>query len=321
MNKYSVQANKINRRKFVKKSALGAAGLLCQPAFSMNINESGSRKKSIQKTDTHVHLFDLDKLKYPWLKNASAINRSFSLSDFQEATKEANVGNIIFVESGAATGLGVKEARWVSSLAKNNPRIKGIVAKLDLSQGLEVSDNLKLLTKLKLLKGIRCAFLNNAHESESLKNGMGLLASNNLAFDILVSPGQLENVTKLVKKCPENTFILDHMGNPDIKAGEFSFWKEGINKLAIMPNVNCKISGIVTKAGNQWDTENLRPYLGHVIDKFGPERLVYGGDWPVVLRASTYLDWSTAFEKMTHELTDDEKLKIYQQNADRIYNL
>ena len=255
------------------------------------------------------------------MKNVPAINRSFSLNDFQEATKGDNVGKIIVIESGAATGLGVEEARWVSSLIKSNPRIKGIVANLDFSKGLEVSDNLEMLTKLKMLKGIRCTFLNNSHVSESFISVMGLLASNNLTFDLLVSPNKLENATKLVKKCPENIFILDHMGNPDINAGGFHFWKEGINKLAAMPNVNCKVSGIVTKAGKKRDIETLRPYVEHVIDKFGPNRLVYGGDWSVVLLVSSYLDWFTAFEKLTQNLTENEKLKIYQQNANRIYSL
>ncbi len=317
----TILSNKISRRNFANKSILGTAAILCYPAFSSINYASDKLSNKIFKTDTHVHLFDLNHLEYNWLKSAPEINRSFSIHDFQKASKDSNIGDIIFVEGGADPGLGIKEAKWISSLAKSHPRIKGIVASLDITKGLDVSEDLELLTNLKLFKGIRCGFPKNENESDNFINGLNLLVSNNLTFDLLVSPDKFENVSTLVKKYPNNIFILDHMGNPDIKSGEFNIWKKGISMLASYPNVNCKISGIVTKAGEGWNARILMPYVEHVINAFGIKRLVYGGDWPVVLLGSSYLDWSTAFEKLTNDLSENEKRDVYQLNAKRIYNL
>ncbi len=178
--------------------------------------------KKIPKTDTHVHLFDLGNLSYSWLKNAPEINRSFSIEDFQAASKNCHIGKILFI---------------------------------------------------------------------------------------------------VAKKYSNNIFILDHMANPDIKTGDTEFWKKGIRALSELPNVICKISGIITRIGKDWTRKKIEPYILYVIEQFGMDRLVYGGDWPVVLRAGSYESWSKVFEKITAQFSKDELHKIYHENADRVYNL
>ena len=125
----------------------------------------------------------------------------------------------------------------------------------------------------------------------------------------------------MIENCPSNIFILDHLGNPDVRANEDKPWRAGIDALSALPNVNCKISGIITRAGKGWKKKQIAPYIQYVIERFGMDRLVYGGDWPVVLRAGSYQSWSRAFEKITRQYAEADLIKIYHQNADRIYRL
>ena len=275
----------------------------------------------ISKTDTHVHLFDLDALSYSWLDRAPEINRSFDLDDFSDATRKASVTKILFMESGADAGQGVREAKKVQRLAQKEKKIKGIIANLDLNRGKEAAPALEQLLELELLKGVRCGFPKDAHLSSDFEAGLELLRDHQLTFDLLLSPDRMEAAAYLAKKFPDNTFIIDHIGNPDIKNKRLAEWKVGIKKLSILPNVHCKISGVITRVGQGWKLPDIEPYVAFVIKQFGIDRLVYGGDWPVVLRAGSYLSWARAFESLTEDLSKDEQKKICHQNADHIYNL
>ena len=307
--------NHMNRRTFNRTWLTATTGAVVLPN-----SITGLCPKKIPKTDTHVHLFDLDNLSYSWLSNASEINRSFSIRDYQEATKRSNIGKILFMESGADAGLGVKEARWVATLVAQEPRIQGIIANQDLSNE-DAEKSLTQLNEVTLLKGIRGKFPETASNSSRFLMGLKSLKARNLTFDLLISLNQYEEAVNVARKCPDNVFILDHLGNPDLKKGDFNLWKKGIDKLAGQPNINCKLSGIITKVGKDWNEQAIRPYVMYCIDRFGIDRLVYGGDWPVVLLAGSYQSWSKVFEKITSGFTDNELHKIYHLNADRIYNL
>ncbi len=273
------------------------------------------------KTDTHMHLFDLKNLSYGWLKNSPKINRNFDLQDYKAATKSANIGKMVFMESGADAGLGLREATLVSELALSEPRIKGIVAKADLTQGPDTEKALGLLCELPLVKGIRANFPKNATTSSHFLAGFQALVDRKLSFDLLITPPLMNEAVELAKKFPDTVFILDHLGNPNVKDADTTQWRNGIEKLAELPNVNCKISGIITRFGEDWSVEKIKPFILYAIEKFGMDRLVFAGDWPVVLKAGSYQSWSRAFEKITGQFSDEERHKIYHKNADRIYRL
>ena len=308
----------MNRRKFTQTCMTLTPAILGLDKFT---DLENSRLKKIPKTDTHVHLFDLKNLSYGWLKNAPEINRTFTIEDFKRASKRSNIGKILFMESGADAGLAVKEAHWVAGLVKKEPRIKGIIAKLALGRGKTTAETLAQLEATQLLKGLRGGFPDDAAISGDFLEGMKLLADRNLSFDLLLNPQRMSVAVELAKKCPDNIFVLDHFGNPDIKKGTMEEWKKGIRALAALPNVNCKMSGIITRVGKGWSLDQIRPYVYYAMEQFGVDRLVYGGDWPVVLRAGAYRSWSKAFEKLTRGLSEDELEKVYHLNADRIYNL
>lgn len=310
----------MTRREFNQISITAGTGLLAIPNIAIG-ESSLSKVKGIPKTDTHMHLFGLDELEYPWLKNASEINKTFLPEDFIQATQKSNVGKIVFMESGAAKGSSMKEVKWVMEQAKKDARIKGIVAKGTLLENGGIDPLVDELLVTGWVKGIRGGTNAEILASSAFVESMNLLAKHKLSFDILTNPSLFKAITKAVAKVPNTTFILDHLGNPNIKNNDFEDWKRGIDKLAEFPNMNCKISGIITKAGKGWTAEILKPYVHHVIEAFGFNRIVYGGDWPVVLRAGSYLDWSRAFEKLTRGFSKDELHKLYHLNADRIYQL
>ncbi|WP_185731262.1 amidohydrolase family protein [Larkinella rosea] len=260
-------------------------------------------------------------LSYGWLKNSPTINRTFDLQDYKEATKSSNIGKMVFMESGADAHLGLKEATLVSQLARSEPKIKGIVAKADLTQGSGTEKSLEQLCELPLVKGIRADFPKNEVTSSGFLAGFKALANRKLSFDLLISPPLMAEAVKLAKKFPNTIFILDHLGNPNVGEVDSTQWRNGIEKLAELPNVNCKISGIITRFGKDWSVEKIRPYILYVIEKFGMDRLVFAGDWPVVLLADSYKSWSEAFEKITAQFSDEELHKIYHKNADHIYRL
>ncbi|MCB0666381.1 MAG: amidohydrolase family protein [Saprospiraceae bacterium] len=299
------------RREFIHQSVMALSAKALLPERSLPGTD-------LWKLDTHVHFFDLRQFRYPWLQNASKINHDFTVEDYREATREADVGQFIFMESGAAPEFSGAEARWVSKLANENQQIKGIIAQIDLSDNISDVRKFNELKEINLLKGGRGKFIPDSNIFIDNLNHLGEL---DLTFDLLLSWQDLEKAAKLIEEVPRTTFILDHLGNPGYQDDDFPVWKEGIKALAALPNVNCKISGMISRIGPDWKLEDIQPYFDHAYRSFGADRLLYGGDWPVVLLADSYQSWSDAFEVMTAELPVAERKMIYHQNAKRIYNL
>lgn len=275
--------------------------------------------------DTHVHLWDPNHINYPWLAGVPAIDRPFVLEDFRAASAGLNVEKIVFMECDAAAEDGLKEAAWVSSLAQEEPRIQGIIAFAPLEQGEGVSGYLQQLVKDPLVKGVRRLIQAEgpgfAIQPDFVK-GVQLLPTYNLSFDLCLRHYQLADTIKLVEQCPEVSFILDHIGKPDIKGQLFDPWRAEIKALANFPNAYCKISGLVTEADlENWTREDLKPYIDHVIEVFGPDRIIYGGDWPVSTQATTYKTWVETLDWATKVLSDEERHKLFYENAISFYRL
>ena len=143
-----------------------------------------------------------------------------------------------------------------------------------------------------------------------------------LSFDICISHIHLENTIKLVRQCPKVRFILDHIGKPDIKNHVIDPWREHLRTLASMENVWCKMSGLVVEADwERWTEADLRPYIDFVLECFGFDRVMFGGDWPVVLRASRWEQWVTALAKAMQGASPEERRKLFHDNAISFYRL
>ena len=276
--------------------------------------------------DAHVHFWDPERLSYPWLLGVPAINRRFTPEEYRSATAGVPITGIVFVQADVAPEHSLAEVEWVAELARNEPRIKAIVAFAPLEDGEPVAGTLEELSSQPLVRGIRRLIQSEPDPAFCLRGGfvagVRALARYDLSFDICIRSTQLESAIELVRRCPDVRFILDHIGKPDIAGGELEPWKALIAQLAALPNVVCKLSGLVTEADHaSWTPEDLRPYIGHVIECFGFDRLMYGSDWPVVTLASDYDRWAATLQAEVAGCSPAEQRRLFHDNARLTYRL
>ncbi len=278
---------------------------------------------SFRITDAHVHFWDLSRMTYPWLDDVPDIQKSFGLMEYREATKGLPISNLVFVQCECLPGEYQMEVDYVTQLAEEDSRIRGIVAFFPLESD-NAPEKLQALAMNRLVKGIRRL----EEESATLYGHpvfmahMELLRLHQLSFDLCVKAHQLPAAVKLVQAAPDVRYMLDHFGKPAIRTGEFAQWKQHIKELAENPHVYCKLSGLVTEADwERWTVANLQPYVDVVLEHFGPSRVAFGGDWPVVTLASDYLRWFDTAMQLCRTLSPDERNGICYQNALDFYQI
>ena len=282
---------------------------------------------SIPVIDTHVHLWDPRLIQYPWFAGNDLLDRPFLPADYLKASQGIKVVKAVFIQCECDPRQYMDEVNWVSGLAGKYPFIQGLVAWAPLEKGDSVRDELAALQQNKLVKGIRRIIQFEPDIEFCLKpgfvRGVQLLEEFGLSFDLCISHIQMANTIKLVKQCPHVRFVLDHIGKPDIRRQVYEPWKSEIKELSRLPNVCCKISGLVTEAKPyQWTKEDLEPYFDHVFSCFGPDRILFGGDWPVVLTAASgYAQWFSALEDLTRGCSQSELSGLFYGNAEKFYRL
>jgi L-fuconolactonase len=275
--------------------------------------------------DSHIHFWNPQHLRYPWLDDLPTLNKSFLPVNLPVSGEGWTMEKLIFVQCECIEDQGLDEADWVSSLVKHDARIGGIVAYAPLQMDDMAREYLKRLKHHRLVKGVRRLI-----QSEPLGfctaprfvRGVQMLPEFGFSFDLCIRHPQMGDAIELVRQCPNVQFVLDHIGKPDIKAGLLDPWREQIKTLASFPNVMCKISGLVTEADMEhWTPANLQPYIDHVLESFGIDRVMFGGDWPVVELASTYERWLATIIAATSSLSEAEKSKLFYENARQFYRL
>jgi L-fuconolactonase len=275
--------------------------------------------------DSHIQFWDPQNLPYPWLAEVPTLNRPFLPADLAGQAAAVPLEKIVFVQADCRPAHGFDEARWVSRLAETEPRIAAIVAFAPLEQGEAARAALRQLSTLPLVKGIRRLIQSEGPgfcRQPDFVRGVQLLPEFGFSFDICVFHYQLDEVLELVSQCPQVSFVLDHLGKPAVKAGLTEPWQTHLSRLADFPNVFCKLSGLVTEADvAHWTPEQLQPYINHVLTAFGPERVMYGGDWPVSLLAARYQGWLETALAATAGLSERERHRLFYQNAVDFYRL
>ena len=275
--------------------------------------------------DSHIHFWDPEHLHYAWLAEVPAINRRYTPAVLSAAARGVNLERIVFVQADCVPEEGLEEVRWVSDLAARDARLQGIVAFAPLEQGEVVSDYLAQLSRFPLVKGVRRLIQSEAlgfSVQPDFIAGVQQLPDFGFSFDLCIMHDQLPDVLILVEQCPDVSFVLDHFGKPAIKAGILEPWATDIRILAGFPNVMCKLSGLVTEADHEtWTPADLQPYIDHILDTFGPNRLMFGGDWPVSELASSYSRWVETAQAALAHLSEHDREKIFYQNALDFYRL
>ena len=275
--------------------------------------------------DSHIHFWNLSYLRYQWLDNLPEINKTYLPADLHKSSMGWDMEKLVFVQAGALPEQGLDEAKWVTELAQDDARIQGIVAFSALENGESERATLEQLATMPLVKGVRRLIQSEASGFSVQPNfikGVQMLPEYNLSFDICIKHRQLPDTIELVRQCPNVSFVLDHIGKPDIASGLLDPWREDIKKLAAFDNVQCKISGLVTEADiDNWTPVELQPYIDHVLDCFGIDRVMYGGDYPVVELAAYYARWVQTALDAVIGLSDNEKDKLFYDNANAFYRL
>jgi L-fuconolactonase len=276
--------------------------------------------------DSHIHLLDQERFGYAWASGAPSLKRDWTVADLASAAKPYVIEGLVFVEVDVDMPQYLDEAEWVDSLAKTDPRVLGAVVCLPLERGRAIEPEIARVAKLGVVRGVRRLIQNQPDPDYVLKPGfleaLRLLPKYGLSFDVCIFHPQAPNALKMMRACPEVAFVLDHIGKPGIKAGLIDPWREHIREMAELPNVVCKLSGVTTEADHgRWTRDELRPYIEHVIACFGPDRILYGGDWPVSELAGSYLQWLAMLDWATSGFSPTDKRKLFRDNAVKAYRL
>jgi L-fuconolactonase len=277
--------------------------------------------------DSHVHLWDPTAFRMSWLDGNDLLNRPYGLGDYDEHTRGLVIQEIVYLQVEVTPAYGLLEALWAVNRAAEDERLQAIVAWAPLEDGEPCRTYLTALREISpLIKGVRRVTQGEPDMHFTSRPGfiaaVRMLPEFDLSCDLCIYHPQLESAIALVRACPETDFVLDHIAKPDIAAHLLDPWRAQIEDLASLPNVSCKISGMVTEADHaRWTPDDLAPYVSHVLDAFGQDRVMYGGDWPVVLNASPYRRWAETLDALTAHLSYDAKRALWADNARRFYRL
>ena len=271
--------------------------------------------------DSHQHFWNYDPIKDAWIDSSmEVIKRDFLPKNLKPLLDENGIDGCISVQADQSEN----ETDFLLSCAQKNKFIKGVVGWLDLtSKNLE--SRLNHYVKNPFFKGLR--HIVQAEKDDYLlrsdvQNGISKLAKYNLTYDILVFPSQLTAAITLVKKFPNQQFILDHISKPNISDSMDELWKSNIVELAKNQNVCCKLSGLVTETKNYIFSDNdFKPYIDVIFKSFGPNRILFGSDWPVCLLAANYKKVFDLIFDYLDNYSIETKAKVFGQNAIKIYNL
>lgn len=276
--------------------------------------------------DTHVHLWEPAEIPMEWCAGVPALNKPFGIAELDRHRGDVALEKYVFVECDVAAGQGLAEARRIAGLARQDPRLAGIVAHAPLEQGMAVEPHLQALAELGLVKGIRRLLQNEADDAFCLRDdfqaGLKLLPRYGFHFELCIFHRQFPAVLELVARHPEVRFVLDHIGKPGIKDDIVEPWWTFIKALARFPNVICKLSGVATEADHEnWREAALRPYMDRAVDAFGTDRVMFGGDWPVSILALPYPRWVEIVDRALAHCTEAERRAVFRDNAIRWYRL
>ena len=311
-----------------RRAAVGALAAAAGAMAMPNTQALAEEKNAMQVIDTHQHLWDIQKFTLPWLPKDGPLARSYGLEDYRKATAGLNVVKTVYMEVDVAETQQLAEAELVSGYCSDaaSGMVGAVISGRPASAGF--ADYVEKVHKLKGIRGIRQVLHVPATPSgfcleKAFIEGIRLLGSKGLSYDLCVKHSELPNVAKLVAACPDTRFILDHCGNPDLKDASQDPWKKNLELVAKQPNVVVKVSGFLASAPGfgQWKMEQVAPIINHTIDTFGPDRALFAGDWPVVLLGATYSQWLGTVRQVVSERPAAEQKKLFHDNAVRVYRL
>jgi predicted TIM-barrel fold metal-dependent hydrolase len=287
--------------------------------------KEGKAMSHMAMIDTHLHLIDQSVLTYPWLSGSEALNRNFLYEKYALQAHRVGITHALHMEVDVAPAEIETETGYVANLARQSgnliagaisacrPEEPGFAAFLERQQ---------INPLVKGFRRVLHVMPDNLSEDPLFRDNIKRLGGTGLTFDLCVLPRQIDRAITLVDLAPDVQFILDHCGVPDIKANGLEEWRGKITEIARRANVTAKISGVVAYADAEtWRLETLEPYVHHVVESFGWDRLVWGSDWPVCTLGGGLSTWVAATHALVSGCSHDEKARLFSGNARRIWKL
>jgi L-fuconolactonase len=282
--------------------------------------------------DTHFHIWDLDRLNYSAFEGHPLFGKSYQIEDYQRDCGNLEIEAMVFLECYAdftpTGGQYIEEIEFVEESAKRDPRIKGIVPMAPLEWGGRVEP---MLSEMKnnhpTVKGIRriVEFDDDPRAltlSDTFIEGVNLLEKFDMHFEINVNHTQMDIVREFVKHIPKVPMILDHCGKPGIEEGEIDQYRADVKELSQHPNLWIKLSDLPVEANHEnWTDADLRPYINATFEAFGTDRVIYAGDYPVCLQATSLPQWVDVLDRALTDFSESEQRKYYRDNANQFYRL
>ncbi len=271
--------------------------------------------------DSHQHFWVFDPDRDSWITpDMAVIQRNFLPQDLKPVLETNGIGGCVAVQASQSDA----ETEFLLHLAAGHEIVKGVVGWVDLVDQ-DIYQKLEKYSQLEDLKGFRHVVQGEPDGfmlNPAFINGVNALVAFDFSYDILVFPHQLKEAYQFASKIPRARFVLDHIAKPYIKKGEIENWATDIKQLATLPNVHCKVSGMVTEADwAQWKPNDFMPYLEVVFNAFGADRILFGSDWPVCLVAADYAQMMEIPVNYIKSLSKSEQEKVMGKNATSFYHL
>lgn len=273
------------------------------------------------RIDAHQHYWQVARGDYGWLTpEVGPIYRDYGPADLKPHIDAAGIERTVVVQAAPT----LAETEFLLDLAERELSIAGVVGWVDLADP-DVETTLRHLADRPKFRGVRPMLQDMEDTFFILRDEnlavLSLLPKLGLTFDALIRPRHLPVIAALTDRLPDLPIVVDHGAKPFIAKGVLEPWAADMSALALRPNVFCKLSGLATEAGGVWSAEVLAPYVRHLMACFGPDRLMFGSDWPVLELAGSYGDWVTAAESLTVHLPEAARAALFGGTAARFYGL
>jgi L-fuconolactonase len=277
--------------------------------------------RAISRIDAHVHFWRLGDGDYPWMTpDMQALRRDFGPGDLRPLLDAHAVTRVVLVQAAPS----FEETLALLDCARRCPFVAGVVGKVDIETGTALSQ-LERVADEPLLRGVRPMLADMRRQDWMKLPGLAavlrVLADRGLTFECMVRPHQLERLARMLPACADLKAVISHAGMPAIAEGAFDEWAAGIERVARDTTACCKLSGLATLAARGWTVDTLRPWVDHLLACFGPRRLIWGSDWPVVLLGGDYALWCRACDALLDGLDARARRAIYAGNARTFYGL
>lgn len=270
--------------------------------------------------DAHCHVWRIGRNDHEWpTPDLPVIHRDFSLGDLALAGADVGLAGAVLVQSQPSE----RDTEWLLEIAADTPLALGVVGWTDIAAP-DAPERIAGLAVSPMLKGLRPMLQDLADDwilDPRLEPAIAAMVAADLSFDALVRPRHLPSLLELVRRWPRLRVVIDHGAKPHIGAGELDPWRDQIAALAAQPGVHCKLSGLLTEAGDRPTAEALAPFAAHLLEVFGASRLMWGSDWPVLNLAGDYAGWKVMAEGFAAGLDQAERRALFGETARRFYRL